>query len=207
MTLDKILERIVEDPRLHVRWLNSLSLMENTGARKISRFQHKMMVSALILKHAAEEARHAFVLKKQIERIIPGACPSYEPRFLLAAAESAHYLGTLDLELSRFLKRELGLTGYALKYAAYLFVTYAIEVRAGDIYPQYQEVLTARRNPVSVKALILEEEGHLKEMKSQMERFSADWEPVASVAMGLETALFDQWLAKVTKETGAAVPV
>ena len=44
-------------------------MMENTGARKISRFEHPVATDIIVLKHAAEEARHAYYLKKLIGKI------------------------------------------------------------------------------------------------------------------------------------------
>jgi len=39
------------------------------------------------------------------------------------------------------LKKELNLKGRELRFAAYLLVTYAIEVRADELYPVYQDEL------------------------------------------------------------------
>src|SRR5690606_8351131 len=148
---------------LHARWLNTLSMMENTGARKIAAAEHKTKVDLMMLKHAAEEARHAFYLKKQIAKIDEEASPDYSYGYLLAPLQGSLYLQRLDVEACRYLKAELGLSSYALKHAAYLLVTYAIEVRADALYPVYQDALTASGSRVNVKSIILEEEGHLEE--------------------------------------------
>ena len=63
------IERIVENPELHAKWLNTLSFMENCGARKISAGEDRVKTSLLQLKHAAEEHRHAYYLKKQIGKL------------------------------------------------------------------------------------------------------------------------------------------
>src|ERR1700712_4839899 len=141
MSLNNILPTIIADNQLHARWLNTLSLMENTGARKISASEDPTTVTYIILKHAAEEHRHAFYLKKQIEKTGKTNCPTYAPEFLLAPAYSKYYLNQLDIQVSRYLKQALKLTGKDLRFAAYLLVTYAIEVRADDLYPIYQDAL------------------------------------------------------------------
>lgn len=64
MNFSQLLLEIVSDNDKHGRWLNTLSLMENSGARKISASEHKKEVTLIILKHAAEEHRHAYYLKK-----------------------------------------------------------------------------------------------------------------------------------------------
>ena len=69
--LKPLIEQITKDPFVHAKWLNTLSYMENTGAKKISRFESKTDVNLLILKHAAEEHRHAYYLKKQISKLAP----------------------------------------------------------------------------------------------------------------------------------------
>ena len=68
MQLASVLENIVNDNLLHSKWLNTLSYMENAGAKKISASEHKEEVTLLILKHAAEEHRHAYYLKKQLTK-------------------------------------------------------------------------------------------------------------------------------------------
>ena len=80
MEFNKLLSAIINDNQLHARWLNTLSLMENTGARKISASEDPETVTYIILKHAAEEHRHAFYLKKQIEKMKGSSCPTYTQR-------------------------------------------------------------------------------------------------------------------------------
>jgi bacterioferritin (cytochrome b1) len=194
MTLEYILEKIVDNNELHAKWLNTLSLMENTGARKISASEHPTKVTLLILKHAAEEARHAYYLKKQISKLNIIDFEDYSFKSLIAPIRSYHYLKTLDVETSRYLKNEMGLSGYELSYAAYLMVTYAIEVRADDIYPKYQAALDKINSKVNVKSIILEEEGHLEEMIAQLKKFDKNWEIHALAICKIEHGLFEDWL-------------
>ena len=203
--MDNLLNKIVANPDLHARWLNTLSLMENTGARKISASEDTVNVTYIILKHAAEEHRHAFYLKKQIDKIGEGVCPTYARQFLLAPAQSKYYLNQLDVEVCRYLKKELNLSGSELRFAAYLLVTYAIEVRADELYPVYQEALDNAGSKVNVKSIILEEEGHLEEMINQLRNFSPDWQLHADRAVVIETTLFNNWLTGLQKEIGVAV--
>jgi hypothetical protein len=156
MQLTSILENIVNNNQLHSKWLNTLSYMENAGAKKISASEHKEDVTLLILKHAAEEHRHAYYLKKQLVKIDDQTCKTYTNSELLAPNYTKYYLNTLDVYVCRYLKKHFNLSGYDLKFAAYLFVTYAIEVRADELYPIYQQVLTAKQSKVNVKSNILE---------------------------------------------------
>jgi len=200
MSLNTILPKIIANNQLHARWLNTLSLMENTGARKISASEDPVTVTYIILKHAAEEHRHAFYLKKQIEKAAKDQCPTYADQYLVAPAYSKYYLNVLDVEVSRYLKKELGLAGKELRFAAYLLVTYAIEVRADELYPVYQEALDNAGSKVNVKSIILEEEGHLEEMIAQLHKFSPDWQRHADKAVEIETRLFNNWVVALSKE-------
>lgn len=200
MLLTPILEKIVDDHYLHSKWLNTLSFMENAGARKISAAEHKEDVTLLILKHAAEEHRHAFYLKKQLAKLDENSCKTYTNAELITPQSTRFYLQTLDVQVCRYLKSHFGLAGSELKFAAYLFVTYAIEVRADELYPAYQEVLSAKGSRVTVKSIILEEEGHLEEMLNQLKSFSADWEKHAAEIVKIEENLFQEWMNKLQQE-------
>jgi rubrerythrin len=200
MELNTILPQIIADNQLHARWLNTLSLMENTGARKISASEDPTTVTYIILKHAAEEHRHAFYLKKQIEKTGNNLCPTYSAEYLIAPAYSRYYLNQLDIDVCRYLKKELHLSGSELRFAAYLLVTYAIEVRADELYPIYQDALDNAGSKINVKSIILEEEGHLEEMINQLQKFSPDWQLHAQKAVDMETRLFNQWVTNLATE-------
>jgi bacterioferritin (cytochrome b1) len=194
MPLKSILSTIVNDNTLHAKWLNTLSYMENAGAKKISASEHKEDVNLIILKHAAEEHRHAYYLKKQLEKLEGGLCKTYKSHELLTPDHTRFYLNALDIAVCRYLKKEFNLEGFELKFAAYLFVTYAIEVRADELYPIYQEVLTDANSRVTVKSIILEEEGHLEEMLNQLKTFSPEWEHHAQIVVGIEQKMFENWI-------------
>lgn len=200
MQLASILENIVNDNKLHSKWLNTLSYMENAGAKKISASENKEEVTLLILKHAAEEHRHAYYLKKQLAKLDEAFCKTYTNAELLAPKHTKYYLNTLDIKVCRYLKDHFNLLGYDLKFAAYLFVTYAIEVRADELYPIYQDVLTAKQSKVTVKSIILEEEGHLEEMLNQLKEFSADWQLHAEKIIEIEAEMFKNWMVGLEEE-------
>jgi rubrerythrin len=200
MHIKPILEHIVNDNTLHAKWLNTLSYMENAGAKKISASEHKEQVNLIILKHAAEEHRHAYYLKKQLDKLEGGLCKTYTNEELLSPNYTKFYLNALDVSVCRYLKQHFNLSGHELKFAAYLFVTYAIEVRADELYPVYQEVLTNAGSRVTVKSIILEEEGHLEEMLNQLKTFSPDWEKHAELVIKIEQEMFEEWILNLGKQ-------
>ncbi|KQR67524.1 hypothetical protein [Pedobacter sp. Leaf176] len=198
--LDSVLNLIVSDNILHAKWLNTLSFMENAGAKKISASEHKTNVNLIILKHAAEEHRHAYYLKKQISKVNDELCKTYTNEELLCPNHTKYYLHALDIAVCRYLKDKFDLSGYDLKFAAYLYVTYAIEVRADELYPVYQTILDEVKSKVNVKSIILEEEGHLEEMINQLVGFSDDWESHALEIIKIEKGLFDNWVGALHAE-------
>lgn len=200
MEFHHLLKKIVQDGSAHAKWLNTLSFMENAGARKISKCEHPVLVTQIQLKHAAEEHRHAYYLKKQIGKIDPELCKTYENKELLAPVATRQYLHSLDIKACRYLQDAFQLTKEDLKYAAYLFVTYAIEVRADELYPVYQKILTEESSKIMVKSIILEEEGHLEEMINQLNEFSENWQLHAERILEIEKNLHQQWINAITEE-------
>ncbi|KPH14360.1 hypothetical protein [Chryseobacterium sp. ERMR1:04] len=200
MEFYNLLERMVQDNETHAKWLNTLSFMENAGARKISACEHPTKVSLIQLKHAAEEHRHAYYLKKQIGKLDPDFCKTYDNTELLAPIATRQYLHSLDVKACRYIQKAFQLKKEELKYAAYLFVTYAIEVRADELYPVYQDVLTKESSKIMVKSIILEEEGHLEEMINQLNEFAEDWQTHADVILEIEKELHEQWMNAITEE-------
>ncbi|WP_343638419.1 hypothetical protein [Chryseobacterium sp.] len=200
MEFHHLLKKIVQEGNTHAKWLNTLSFMENAGARKISKCEHPTLVSQIQLKHAAEEHRHAYYLKKQIGKINPELCKTYESTELLAPIATSQYLHSLDIKACRYLQEAFQLNKTDIKYAAYLFVTYAIEVRADELYPVYQQALTEASSKIMVKSIILEEEGHLEEMIHQLNEFSPDWKHHADHILDIEKELHKEWINAITEE-------
>jgi rubrerythrin len=200
MDIQNVLRCIVQQDQLHAKWLNTLSFMENAGARKISLCEHPTEVSIIQLKHAAEEHRHAYYLKKQIGKLSTPTCATYDDKYLIAPVYTKQYLHQLDIKSCRYLKETFNLSGAALKHAAYLFVTYAIEVRADELYPIYQHTLDALKSKVMVKSIILEEEGHLEEMIDQLAQFSPQWEQYAKNVQAIEQALHKEWISAIASQ-------
>lgn len=198
--MKEMLETIVRNDDLHARWLNTLSYLENAGARKISTCENDVTTDLVQLKHAAEEHRHAYYLKKQIGKLTTGTFTHYENKDLFAAVFTKQYLHRLDLACCRYLARHYNISGSRLHYAAYIFLTYAIEVRADELYPVYQEVLSARESKIMVKSIILEEEGHLEEMNHMLHLFDPDWEQHAAVILEIEKELFTGWFNAISAE-------
>jgi rubrerythrin len=195
--LPGLLNYIINDHSIHACWLNTLSMLENAGARKIKQCEHPVFVREEILKHAAEESRHAWFLKKQLKKLGEGLCPTYEPDYLLAPRISSRYLHQLDISICRLLKKRFAFRGHELKYAAYLLVTYAIEVRADELYPVYQQALRRNKSTITVNNIIVEEQQHLASMEEQLQKLTPEWKSLCEIACREEGKLYNQWISTV----------
>ena len=197
--LRRILDTVCADDHLHATWLNTLGYMEHVGATKIARTQSGPKANYMTLKHAAEEARHGFYFKHLAKKLWADGLPTYESQYLLAPIQSHQYLYRLDLEASK-LCRKHGLEGRRLHDLVYLLVTFAIEVRADELYPIYQEYLDRMpEKRLSVQGIINEEEGHLAEMEQALADFPAELRGLTEPICRLEHRLYAEWLAAVEK--------
>lgn len=194
-----MLDQLINDPLLHAKWLNTLSFLENCGARKIAASEHPTLVKEEMLKHAAEEFRHAHYLKKQIGRIVTIPFPDYSLPYLLGGFKTLHYLDTLDCQTCRLLKKQPHLTLTDQKALAYLLVTYAIECRAAILYPLYDAELKKASSKVTVKSILLEEHEHLREMQEGLALFP-DGLFLATAVQLIEETLYSKWVAQLKKE-------
>ncbi len=191
-----LLTAIVTDGILHAKWLNTLSYLENCGARKIAACEHPTLVKEEMLKHASEEFRHSHYLKLQIKKVSPLYFPDYSLSFILGGVFSLNYLKKLDVLAARFLIEKMRLEKREIKKFAYFLVTYAIELRAQAFYPLYENILRANRSNIYVKSIILEEQEHLDEMKECLAKLPFGLKYAKHICT-LEKVLFNQWIQSV----------
>lgn len=152
------LAHIGADPVLGARFLNTLSLMEHIGSRKIMISQSRGgVLDADTLQHLAEETRHAFFFKRAAEALA-GRALGYDKADLLAAAPARHYMARLDAHIARAAKGR----------AAYLFMSYIVEVRAVWFYELYDRLLKTAGRSLKLTSLLAEEKSHLADMRAQL---------------------------------------
>jgi hypothetical protein len=148
------LDRIIRTPGEHARFMNMLSMLEHMGSRKIMVSQMNKTLTEDILKHLAEEARHAYFFKRQAERIAKKPLDGYTNDNTMALVSARMYFGRLDAGITQRVKGE----------DAYPWVSLIIELRACWLYAIYQEALQASGMQLSLKSLLAEEDMHLAEM-------------------------------------------
>lgn len=171
----QFLDTVCAEPQLHARFLNTLSLLEHIGSRKIA-ISHARAEAALAgdtLKHLAEETRHAWFFKRAAEGL---ACRklSFAADDLLAGGHARLYMGRLEAFVARRVRAPL----------VYPYVTMIVELRALEVYKIYQEVLKAAGHALNLKGVLAEEDNHLQEIGGNLvslgESLDASLPPLAA---------------------------
>jgi hypothetical protein len=157
-----LLGRVIPDTALHARLINTLSMLEHMGTQKIMVTQHAAGIDQPTLKHIAEEAHHAYFMKRQAEKAA-GRPLEYVPEDLLAPASARMYFRRLEASMLGTLHRQRSAR------AAYLYMSMIVEFRALWFYGLYQQALRKARHPLSLKRVLGEEAHHLQDMAHRLE--------------------------------------
>ena len=198
-----VLRRLLPDPPRHARFLNTLSLLEYIGARKILKSQPAETLSAEMLEHVVEEARHASVLKRLALRLGGAAVATYRGEALLCGDEARRYIQTLDRGAERDLA-EGAPAGAPAASVNYLYTTLLIEERAGDVYPRYEPLLASIGLGGVLAGIVREETGHLDAVGRRIVEVDPDHEVRGARLRRLERAAFATLVAALEREVPGA---
>jgi hypothetical protein len=157
-----VLEAIIGEPERHARMLNTLSLLEHMGSHKIMATQHSAGIDQATLKHVAEEAQHAYFMKRQAEKTAERPL-DYTADDLLAPSSARMYFQRLESATVRTLGPKRSAR------AAYLYMSMIVEFRALWFYDLYQHSLQRARHALSLKRVLGEEQAHLADMAQRLE--------------------------------------
>lgn len=185
--VEAMLERYVALGAPHARLLNTLSMLEHIGSRKIMATQSGRELEQPTLKHLAEETRHAFFFKRHAERVARRSL-DYSAEVLAAPAAARMYFQRLDASTAKALGRT------ANRRAAYLCMSMVVEFRAVWLYRIYHAVLERSRSPLSLKGVLAEEEGHLEEMAGALVAIGASDAALIERLCRAEQRLFERLL-------------
>jgi hypothetical protein len=185
-------------PAEHARFLNTLSLLEHIGSRKIMVSQTRGPLSCEVLKHLSEEARHAFFFKRLAEKVA-GRVLDFSPANTLGLGAAQMYFGRLDAGIARALQPN------DEAETPYLYVSMVIELRAIWAYRLYHQALTESGTGLSLKSILAEEELHLPQMADRLVELGEDIERRLDDFVPLEDRLFRRlWHAFVAASEPAA---
>lgn len=187
------LQKLALRPDLHARFLNTLSLLEYIGARKIMKSQDEDLVTPTVLAHATEEIRHAQILKKLAIKVGGKNVISYEPHTLLCGTEARNYIHGIDYKAQEIL-------GESDSWRNYLLTTLIVEERAQELYPYYDAVLTTIGMGGPVQAIVREEVGHLEEVITKLKIAGGVTEDMMNVVRAHEHMLYVSFFRAVEAE-------
>jgi hypothetical protein len=182
-----LLARIVPQPPLHGRLINTLSLLEHLGSHKIMATQHSQGIDQATLKHVAEEAHHAYFMKRQAEKAAERPL-EYRAADLLAPAAARMYFQRLEAAMARTLARQRSLA------ATYLYMSLVIEFRALWFYRLYEHSLKRSAHPLSLKRVLGEESSHLEDVARRLEMAGELSDARAAAFLGVEKKLYSRLL-------------
>lgn len=193
-----VLKQIASEPQLEARWLNTVSLMEFIGARKISRTVADRHPSTAVLQHLSDETRHALAFKKLAHEV-----GGREPEGYLCTDAAKTYFQTLDRALSAWAAERRGSEDTFLNY---LLTTTLIEQRAMVIYPLYKAATRSEVVRAELKAVVIEEQSHRAEIEDRCRQL-LERAGVASLdePEALEAKLFERFLTALEAEVGSVV--
>ena len=183
-----LLRGLCADAGRHARFLNTLSLLEHIGSRKIL-LTRGADADEDALRHLAEETRHAHFFRRAAEREA-GRRLGYGDADTAAASSARMYFGRLDAGVARE-------TGAGV--LAYLYVTLAVERRAAWFYGLYERILRERGHALTLRSVIAEEDAHLAQMESALRRRDPAFERRLEGFSALESGLFASWLARTRR--------
>jgi len=191
--LAKVMIRIVSDPNLHARMVNTLARLEYVGVRKMLKSRRAERLDLDGLQHMLDEAVHALRLKKAATALAANAqtVATFSDDDTLAGLEGELYFQSLDRSA------EARLAGLALDEsgrceANYLLTSAAIEVRAQVFYPLYDSILKA-----AGAAIMKDEDRHLGEMTEQLAAILPDWQAHLEGVLDEEDRLFSAFVTAI----------
>jgi hypothetical protein len=187
-----LLETIVAEPQRHARMINTLSLLEHLGSHKIMATQHSAAIDQATLKHVAEEAHHAFFMKRQAEKTAERAL-EYIAADLLAPSSARLYFQRLEGATVRALGAQRS------PRAAYLYMSMIVEFRALWFYGLYEQALKRARHALSLRRVLGEEQAHLSDMAERLEAGGELDDARATEVLGAERKLYARLLGALER--------
>jgi hypothetical protein len=178
-TLGEFLDRIAGDPALEMEWVELLSQLEYVGCRKIVKSVGFERVSLEVLRHVAEEASHALLLKSVAERGGRAGRSWREGRFCEAGWR---YFQGLDRGISALSEDA------SLHYPG---VAWAVERRVLEVYPEYAARTRNEDVRKALRRILVQEERHGAQFERSL--FPAGYR---DKAIALEETLWRRFLAE-----------
>jgi hypothetical protein len=171
-------------------------MLEHIGSRKIMATQQGEHIDQATLRHVAEEAQHAYFMKRQAEKA--AARPlEYCSTDLLAPSAARMYFQRLEVGHVHLLGRERSLR------AAYLYMSLIVEFRALWFYRLYQQTLARLGSAFSLKRVLGEEENHLADVARRLDIAGELSDARVDGLLRLESVLYARLLGALQHSLGS----
>lgn len=197
----EILKKITADKNLEARWLNTLSLLEFIGARKICRSVCENHPQSFVLEHFADESRHAHAFKKMHDNLVSTI---NQDRFssdnsYLCHDQAVSYFQMLDQLVNEKIQ-EAKLE--KAQFINYLLVTHLIEKRAMLVYPLYSHLTQYSDIKNQLDQIIQEEASHRSFVKEQIQKALKQQNQIGFIEIceSIEEQLFFSFEQSLKKE-------
>jgi hypothetical protein len=172
------------------KFINTLSLLEYMGSRKIVKSQSAQMMSLDLLSHISEEVRHAEVLKKLSLKMSDNQLKTYSDEHLYCGAAARTYIQTVD-----HIAEEL--FGKQNAWISYLYTTLLLEERAKLIYPICGETIEPLGYTNVFKGILKEEDRHLEAILADLGVIDGVTEEKLRALKEAESQAFTQFLIQL----------
>ena len=187
--LDALIAGVTRVQDRHARFLNTLSMLEHMGSRRIMLTRGADNLDQTTLKHMADESRHAFFFKRQADRFA-GRSLGYVDADMIAPAFARMYFRRLEARIAAEARNDADPSR-----VTYLYMSLIVEVRAIWAFAVYQAALDRAEIKLSLKSLLAEEQGHFAAMEQGLERAGAASPERIGRFLALERALFARLLS------------
>jgi len=190
------LANLVDYPQFHARFLNTLSLLEYIGARKIMKSQDESRITPTVLAHMTEEIRHAQIVKKIAMKLGGESVRTYREDALVCGDEGRAYIQAIDRKAEEVL-------GVKDSWANYLLTTLIVEERAQELYPFYDSLLERQHLNGPFKTIFREEEEHLAQVTELLKTQARCTDAMIERVRDTEREYFSGFFEAVARELAA----
>ena len=194
-SLEALFRKIAVDKTRHAQFLNTISMLEYIGARKIMKSQQADEMSLTLLTHASEEIKHAWLVKRLAQQLDKSSTRTYAYSDLLCGKEAEAYIQDLDLAVERYLGNEdKPQNQFSAGWLNYLYTSLLIEERAEVFYAAYAIVLDELGIAKTLKSIMKDESKHLAQMAQKIADVDVDASSRLASLREVEKAAFGRWM-------------
>lgn len=193
--LEPLFREIAQDKTRHARFLNTISMLEYIGARKIMKSQQSDEMDMELLTHVSEETKHAWLVKRLAQKLDKAHTQSYALEHLLCGEEAEAYIQDLDAAAQTSLEGAVNPdNGASLGWLNYLYTSLLIEERADVFYAAYSGVLEELGLAHTLKAIMKDESKHLAQMAKRIHEVDPEAAGRLETLRKVENAAFNRWV-------------